>query len=50
MENYPFEGSEEMQKREEADAIRAYDRAKELNEEVIPFEQAINEIERRRET
>lgn len=30
---------------EELDAIRAYDKAKALKDEVIPFEQAMDEIE-----
>lgn len=30
---------------EELDSIRAYDTAKQSNDEVIPFEQAIAEIE-----
>lgn len=30
---------------EELDDIRAYDRAKSINDEVLPFEQAVNEIE-----
>lgn len=33
---------------EELEAIRAYDRAKASQDEVIPFEQAIEEIERTR--
>ena len=33
---------------EELSAIRAYDLAKAENDEAIPFEQAIEEIERRR--
>ncbi len=33
---------------EELEAIRAYDDAKHSNEEVIPFEQAIEEIEQNR--
>nr|VFK42036.1 MAG: hypothetical protein BECKSD772F_GA0070984_11125 [Candidatus Kentron sp. SD]VFK47910.1 MAG: hypothetical protein BECKSD772E_GA0070983_11095 [Candidatus Kentron sp. SD]VFK77691.1 MAG: hypothetical protein BECKSD772D_GA0070982_100120 [Candidatus Kentron sp. SD] len=30
---------------EELEDIRAYDKAKEMDEEVIPFEQAVEEIE-----
>jgi len=33
---------------EELEAIRAYDRAKASHDEVIPFEQAVEEIERAR--
>ncbi len=33
---------------EELDAIRAYDEAKAANDEVLPFEQAIREIEQAR--
>ena len=33
---------------EELDSIRAYDEAKESGEEAIPFEQACDEIERKR--
>jgi hypothetical protein len=33
---------------EELDAIRAYDEAKASNDEAIPFEEAISEIEQRR--
>jgi hypothetical protein len=33
---------------EELEAIRAYDAAKQSGDEVIPFEQAIEEIERER--
>ena len=33
---------------EELDAIRAYDEAKAANDEAIPFEQAIREIEQAR--
>ena len=34
---------------EELESIRAYDAAKESGDEAIPFEQAIKEIEERRE-
>lgn len=34
---------------EELDAIRAYDEAKAANDEAIPFEQAIREIEQARQ-
>ena len=34
-----------LEELEELDAIRAYDAAKESNDQVIPFEQAIAEIE-----
>ena len=34
---------------EELDAIRAYDEAKAANDEVVPFEQAIREIEQTRQ-
>ena len=33
---------------EELEAIRAYDRAKESKDEAIPFEEAVDEIERDR--
>jgi PHD/YefM family antitoxin component YafN of YafNO toxin-antitoxin module len=33
---------------EELESIQAYDRAKESGDEAIPFEQAVEEIERRR--
>jgi hypothetical protein len=33
---------------EELDAIRAYDRVKSSHDEVIPFEQAVEEIEKKR--
>ncbi len=39
-----------LDKLEELDAIRAYDEAKAADDEVIPFEQAIAEIENRRKT
>ncbi len=34
---------------EELDALRAYDEAKAANDEAIPFEQAIREIEQARQ-
>lgn len=37
-----------MEELEELDSIRAYDAAKAAGEEVIPFEQAIQEIEQSR--
>lgn len=40
---------EEMLKaQEELESIKAYDKAKASGDEVIPFEQAIDEIERKR--
>jgi hypothetical protein len=36
------------EEREELDAIRAYDQAKSSDDEVIPFEQAVKEIEKKR--
>jgi len=38
-----------LEELEELDAIRAYDAAKASADEVIPFEQAMREIENRRE-
>lgn len=38
-----------LEELEELDAIRAYDAAKASEDELIPFEQAIEEIERERQ-
>ncbi len=38
-----------LEEAEELDAIRAYDVAKAAGDEVIPFEQAVEEIERNRQ-
>ena len=38
-----------LQELEELEAIRAYDAAKSSGDEIIPFEQALEEIERARE-
>lgn len=38
-----------LEELEELEAIRAYDAAKALGDEAIPFEQAIEEIERERQ-
>lgn len=37
-----------LEQLEELNALKAYDRVKQLRDEVIPFEQAINEIEKER--
>ncbi len=38
-----------LEELEELDALRAYDKAKASEEEIIPFDQAINEIELERQ-
>ena len=39
---------EELEELEELESIRAYDQAKSRDDEAIPFEQAVEEIERDR--
>ncbi len=43
------EYKEILEKLEELDEIRAYDEAKESEDEAIPFEEALKEMERKRD-